>query len=302
MHATAPGRLAQQAHDDTWRPPDEPIESHRAGGPRPILAVLRGVFDGMTPQSTKEIYSSAEFDRWADRESLDGAETLLIERYFDPAARTIEAGTGGGRILLALRDRGFRRLHGFDFVPGLIERARERDESKSITFEVQDATDLPYEDSSFDQGIWLQQILSLIPSADGRMRAAREAHRVVRRGAPVLFSFVSFEARSASRSYRLYLRYLGLIRALRGSTRSAQSMPWLRLGDRFHWGSLIDRGPYVYWYRATEAYNFVREAGFDVLGVGCSLQMIERGTFHETADAFRNHPIRGALYIACRKP
>ncbi|MEP0847023.1 MAG: class I SAM-dependent methyltransferase [Phycisphaerae bacterium] len=256
----------------------------------------------MTPHDNKEVFATAEFDRWADRESLDGAERLIFERYFDPARKTIEAGTGGGRIVLALRDMGYRNLHGFDFVPGFIERARQRDRNGTITFEVQDATRLPYPDGSFEQGIWLQQILSLIPTSEGRMEAAREAHRILTSGAPAAFSFMSFEARSSSLSYGLYLKYLRLFRMARGSSRSIQSIPWMRLRNKFNWPCLLDRGPYVYWYRATEAYNFLRDAGFEVLGIGCSVQMMERGLFHETPDAFRDHAIRGALYIACRKP
>ncbi len=255
----------------------------------------------MSIESNKDVFTKAEFDRWADREHLDGAERMLIERFLQRGPRTIEAGTGGGRILLAMHDMGYRNLTGFDFVPEFIERARTRDRSGEIRFEVQDATQLPYADGSFEQGIWLQQILSLIPTHAGRQKAAREAYRVLTPGAPALFSFMSFEARSSGRGYAAFLGYLRVLRGLTGSDRPIQLIPWMRLRDRFNWASLLDRGPYVYWFRAAEAYNFLRDAGFEVLGIGCSIQMMERELFHASPDAFQRDPIRGALYLACRR-
>lgn len=46
---------------------------------------------------------------------------------------------------------GFRSLYGYDYVPEFIAQAKQRDPSQSIRFDVQDATDLDYEDASFDQ-------------------------------------------------------------------------------------------------------------------------------------------------------
>lgn len=256
----------------------------------------------MKLETNRDVFAGAEFERWADREQLDGAERMLIERYLDPAHSTIEAGTGGGRILLAMQQMGFRDLLGFDFVPAFIEHARRRDRSGMIRFEVQDATRLPYPDGAFGQGLWLQQIVSLIPTETGRRQAVHEAFRVLRSGAPALFSFMSFEARQASRAYALYLAYLRTLRRITRADRPIQLIPWLRLRDRFHFGCLLDRGPYVYWFRAEEACDLLRDAGFRILNVGCSIQMMQQGLLHDCPEKFRQHPIRGALYVACRKP
>jgi ubiquinone/menaquinone biosynthesis C-methylase UbiE len=64
-------------------------------------------------------------------------------------AKTVEAGTAGGRILREMKDLGFQELYGYDYVPEFIEQAKQRDASQSISFEVQDATDLTYENSRF---------------------------------------------------------------------------------------------------------------------------------------------------------
>lgn len=75
----------------------------------------------------KEVYSTVEFHRWADRTDLNADEPYLITHCLKPTGRTLEAGTGGGRILPAMRRMGFTDLHGFDFVLGLIDKARAAD-------------------------------------------------------------------------------------------------------------------------------------------------------------------------------
>jgi len=61
--------------------------------------------------------------------------------------KTVEAGTAGGRILREMKDLGFQELYGYDYVSEFIEQAKQREASQSISFEVQDATDLTYENS-----------------------------------------------------------------------------------------------------------------------------------------------------------
>jgi ubiquinone/menaquinone biosynthesis C-methylase UbiE len=107
----------------------------------------------------------------------------------------MEAGTGVGRILFAMQDLGFSSLVGFDYIPDLIEQARKRDSARSIRFEVQDAISLNYEDASFDQIFYSQQILCLIEKESPRLSALREAYRILRPGGTALLSFLSFEAK-----------------------------------------------------------------------------------------------------------
>jgi len=75
----------------------------------------------------KEVYRTVEFHRWVEGTDLDAAGRYLITHYLKPAGRTLKAGTDGGRILLAMRRMGFIDLHGFDFVPGWVEKVRAAD-------------------------------------------------------------------------------------------------------------------------------------------------------------------------------
>jgi ubiquinone/menaquinone biosynthesis C-methylase UbiE len=233
-----------------------------------------------TAADNRHFYEHDVFDYWASRTSLSEFEEHLFERFLDRDRSTVEAGTGGGRILHELSERGFDDLHGFDYVPGFIDVARARDPSGSIDFTVQDAVDLDYPDGRFEQAIYIQQVLCFIEDPADRFRAMREAFRVLQPGATALFSFLCFESRTSNPLYSAFTRYLGIQRWLRRSSVSKQYQPWLKADDRPNLGALADRGPYVYWYTLEEALDALDRAGFDVTWAA----------------------VHGMLYVACRRP
>jgi SAM-dependent methyltransferase len=231
-----------------------------------------------TSADNREFYEHEVFDTWASRTAaLTGSEEMLVDRFLESDAATLEAGTGGGRILFDLQRRGFRDLHGFDFVPGFIDVARSRDASRSIDFSVQDAVQLGYPDGTFDQAIYLQQVVCFIERAADRMRAMGEARRVLRPGGRALFSFLCYEARTKHPLYGAFNRYLGLLRRFHHRGVSLQYQPWLKTHTKPNLGALADRGPYVYWYRLEEALGELDRVGFEIDWAG----------------------VRGMLYVAC---
>jgi SAM-dependent methyltransferase len=232
-----------------------------------------------TAADNRQFYEREVFDSWASRTALTDIEETLVERFLDPDRSTLEAGTGGGRILLELRERGFHDLHGFDYVPGFIDVARRRDTSQSIGFSVQDAVDLDYPDGRFEQAVYLQQVLCFIEDPADRVRAMQEAVRVLRPGATALFSFLSFESRANHRLYAAFNRYLSVRRRFRRRRVSLQYQPWLKTDDRPNFGALADRGPHVYWYRVEEALGALDRVGFDITWAA----------------------VHGMLYVACRR-
>ena len=248
----------------------------------------------------KAVYSTIEFDSWAERKRLIPAEKFLIQKYFHKTGKTLEAGTGAGRILFEMQALDFKSLHGFDLVYRLIDSAKKKDVNNTVGFEVQDATCLGYKDSTFDQIIYLQQVLCFIENTASRLIALKEAYRVLRPGGTAVFSFLSFDARSKSALYVPYLVYLRVLRKLNGSRRSIQYLPWLRLRGKFNWGSLVDGRPYVYWYRLPEIGQLLEEAGFQIIAIGSNRQ-ITRSGMHSSYRTLSEEPIDGMLYSVCRK-
>lgn len=252
-------------------------------------------------RDNKNVYSTVEFDRWVDRSDLDPDEHFVITHFLDRGGRTLEAGTGGGRILRAMRQMGFTDLHGFDFVPGLVDKARVSDGDGRISFEVQDATRLAYPDSAFDQVIYFQQLLCFIDDDVARASAVHEAFRVLRPGGVALFSVLSFEVRRSSPVYRCLMRHWRLLRWLRRSPLSPQAMPWMRLGDRFNPAALLDHGPYVYWFRLEEFVSLLQSTGFVLQAAGSSRQ-IRQGQLYGNLKQLEDQPLSGGLYFVFRKP
>ena len=246
-------------------------------------------------------YETTVFDYWASRTGLTETEDALVDRFLDKDRRTMEAGTGGGRILLSLRDRGFGDLHGFDYVPGFIDVARSRDPAGSVDFSVQDAVDLDYPDDRFDQAIYLQQLLCFIEDPRDRRRAVREAGRVLRRGGTALFSFLCHEARMNHRLSSTFARYLRLQRIFRHRDVSQQYQPWLKTVEKPNLGALVDRPPYVYWYRFREALELLDRSGLRVTWAGSTAQIGGHAPVAGRPHQLDPSALGGMLYVACRR-
>lgn len=138
--------------------------------------------------NNKETYGGVDFDYWAYLENLSDGEKFIIETYLDKNAKTLEAGTGGGRITLSMQQMGFQSLFAFDYIPNFIEHARQRDKIGNVSFAVEDATALTYHDDSFEQLVYLQQVLCCIEDKYARLSAFKEAYRILKKGGTAIFS------------------------------------------------------------------------------------------------------------------
>ena len=242
-----------------------------------------------------------EFARWAYRSGVHRGEDFVINNFLAADKRTLEAGTGGGRMLLNLQSRGFSDLHGFDYLPDLIEIARARDETHTIEYRVLDAVRLDYQDNSFDQLLYLQQVLCFLATESDQCRAVDEAFRVLRPGGTLVACVLADRTRRQSWIQRRVISYLRCVRTLTRSRRSVQYSPWLRRDSKLRFGALLDRGPYVYWFEEKEAVALFQRAGFEVVSLGSDAQ-VAAGRFLETVDDLQHAPFRGGLYLVCRKP
>ena len=248
---------------------------------------------------SREIYAGPEFKHWVEEEELIAPERFLV-RFLRSDQSTLDAGTGEGRILRALSCRGFKELSGFDNVPELIHLARLKECRQPMAFSVQDARKLTYPDRSFDQLIYLQQVLCFITDAEGRRDAVAEAYRILKPDGLAVFSFLCYESRLNSVLYRAVIGYLRCVRTLLRQRRSAQYMPWLWIGNRFNISAILDRPPHVYWFRFQDAVNLLLHHGFKIVGIGTRTETAQH-TLCESMEEFRRSPKSGMLYIVCQK-
>ena len=243
-----------------------------------------------------------EFDQWAHLTNVYRAEEFVLRTFLEKDKRTLEAGCGGGRLLLILKSWGFTDLHGYDFLPAFIEVARSRDESGTIDYRVMDATQLDYSDNSFDQLLLMQQILCFLPSVADQQRAVREAFRVLRPGGIVVVCVLAERARRQLLLHKIMLGYFSLLRTLTRHRLSTQFLPWMRTNKKkINLKALLDRGPYLYWFRESEVIDLFESAGFEVVSLGTNAQAAE-GRFVAKVDELKNAQFRGGLYLVCKKP
>ncbi len=109
-------------------------------------------------------------------------ETLCEAANLEAGSTVLDVACGNGNAALAAARR-FCHVTGLDYVPALVERARERAfaDRLAIDFIVGDAEALPFENESFDAVL---STFGVMFSAD-QERAARELVRVTRRGGTI---------------------------------------------------------------------------------------------------------------------
>ncbi|MCX6344185.1 MAG: class I SAM-dependent methyltransferase [Armatimonadetes bacterium] len=252
--------------------------------------------------SNKELFQGKEYREWSTRNDLVEDEIFVFDRYLNPNLKTIEAGSGGGRITYSLKKMGFTSLHGFDFVPEFVEAAKAKDPTHSISFEVQDATRLAYPDNSFEQLLYLGQMISCQGTTEEQLKVTQEAYRIAKPGALLLISFMSMDSRLARPLHAAYTAYLRAFRALRGCNKPLQLQPWLKHGGKTNFGAFKDASPYLYYFKLSEIGDLIKRPGFEIVEIGSTYQISHHESMCQNIAELSMRPIYGAIFAACRKP
>lgn len=175
----------------------------------------------------------------------------LLELNLKPGDRLLDLCTGTGDLVFLALDLfpGISAV-GIDFAPSMIELARKRLETRPLLknrakFEVADATDLPFEDESFDAATTAFGLRN-IPD---KQRYFTEVFRVLRPGGKlIVLEFSNPRDARFAFGYAFYLKYL------------VPLLGFLATGDFKAYGYLTDS---VFNYpRADEIGRLAEGAGF----------------------------------------
>jgi ubiquinone/menaquinone biosynthesis C-methylase UbiE len=116
---------------------------------------------------------------------MEVADTLVQDADPRPGARVLDVACGSGNAALAAARR-YAKVSGLDYVPALIDRARQRAaaDGVDVDFRVGDAQALPYADGEFDT------VLSVfgVMFAPDQEQTAAELLRVTRPGGTIAIS------------------------------------------------------------------------------------------------------------------
>jgi SAM-dependent methyltransferase len=185
-----------------------------------------------------------------------GATTPFIEALLDAArvasgTRMLEVACGPGFAASGGRARG-ATAWGLDFSPAMLAVARARDEA--VRFDVGDAEALPYADAAFD-AVVANFGIHHVPRP---LLALSEAHRVLRQGGCVAFSFWAEPAENVA--WRLVFDAVE------------------RHGDR---GAARTPSPGGGFGTAAQCADALRKAGF----AGCTTHLVRTTWRHRDAEA-----------------
>ena len=219
----------------------------------------------------KEHYEGREFYHWGHEviaQDLSSLEKYLLKKYVpDQSAAILDVGCGGGRVCLALARAGYQNIHGIDFSDKMIATAQQHQQEQKLgqplSFQVANATELPFPDNLLDAIVLFANVLCFILSREERLRALREGFRVLKPRGLALLSALDYSARpynpilfSAMRTIRAFsnpLRYQG------------RMLPWLKIGHRLNWKFFLPSQPQSYWYLPQELVQDCRVSGLTVL-------------------------------------
>lgn len=98
-----------------------------------------------------------------DKSAYDEMYSLLRQRI-NPGMKVLELAAGTGLISLAIADKA-GHIEATDFSPQMIEEAKKKKVPENISFSVQDACNLNYEDNSFDAVI-ISNALHIMPEPE----------------------------------------------------------------------------------------------------------------------------------------
>lgn len=149
----------------------------------------------MEKHEVKEYFRhSGVVDEYSDavqNVGLWNSEKMIIENVFPYTnANLIEIGCGAGRIAIHMRKLGYSDILGLDISDTMIAAARKNAKKfhVDIPFEVGDATNLRFEDDSFDGAIFGFNGLMQIPRRGNRFLAIKEILRILTPGSPFFFT------------------------------------------------------------------------------------------------------------------
>jgi len=122
---------------------------------------------------------------------LWNSEDIVFSKTFaDRNLKILELGCGAGRISFGLWKKGYKKLTATDFSKPMIKRAVNLNKKfkTQITFKVEDATSLSFDNDSFEGAIFGFNGLMQIPGRNNRLQAMREIQRLLVPGSYFVFT------------------------------------------------------------------------------------------------------------------
>jgi ubiquinone/menaquinone biosynthesis C-methylase UbiE len=130
----------------------------------------------------------------------DGSRSSIIpffENYLHPTSHVVDAGCGDGYGSYKLSKRG-HRVTGVDLSEQMINKAKTRDKSETLTFVQGDLVKLPLQDKEFDAAM----AINSLEWTSQPLLAIKELHRVLKKDGFLCVGILGPTAMPRKNSYR----------------------------------------------------------------------------------------------------
>ncbi|RLJ06777.1 MAG: class I SAM-dependent methyltransferase [Candidatus Aenigmatarchaeota archaeon] len=123
------------------------------------------------------------------RKGLWKSEKKLFKKYFKKGSVVLDIGCGSGRTSFGLAKMGFK-VTGIDITPAMIKTAKRlsKEFNIKIDFLIGDAVQLCFKNESFNCALFSFNGWDQIPGKENRLKALKEAYRVIRPGGFFIFT------------------------------------------------------------------------------------------------------------------
>lgn len=121
---------------------------------------------------------------------LWASEQYLLKKYLSQTDKILDLGCGAGRTTINLYKNGFKNITGLDIANNLLNFAQDycKNHNININFVNQSATEIQFDNETFDAAIFSYNGLMCIPGEVNRVKAVKEVCRVLKPNGVFIFS------------------------------------------------------------------------------------------------------------------